>query len=109
MLHIIEKFDTLLLIFTLERDFALYFLRDFFPCIMIVVLSWVTFWINYKSTPARVSLGMLIPTTILFGTPFKLDCHPGHQISFLHTEAYFHDLFTFLSLTIFAKIFITDV
>ena len=107
MLHIIEKFDTLLLTFTLEQDFALYFLRDFFPCIMIVVLSWVAFWINYKSTPA--SLGMLIPTIILFGTPCKFDCHPGYQISFLQKEEYFHGLFAFSPLTIFAKIFIIDV
>ena len=103
VLHIIETFDTLLLTVTLDRDFALYFLRDFFPCVMIVVLSWVAFWINYKSTPARVALGMLIPNIIIFGTLSELDCHPGHQISLLYTEVYFHGLFAFYRSTIFAK------
>ena len=69
MLHIIETFDTLLLTLTLDRDFELYFLRDFLPCVMIVVLSWVAFWISYRSTPARVALGMLILTITLFSTP----------------------------------------
>lgn len=70
MLHVIETFDTLLLTLTLDRDFELYFLRDFLPCVTIVVLSWVAFWISYRSTPARVALGMLLILTItLFSTP----------------------------------------
>ena len=93
VLHIIETFDELILTLTLDRDFALHFLRDFLPCVMIVVLSWVAFWISYKSTPARVSLGMLAPSIILFDTPSELDCHPRHHINFLLTEAYFHYLF----------------
>ena len=34
----------------------------YIPCILIVILSWVGFWIDYRSTPARVALGI---TTVL--------------------------------------------
>lgn len=88
MLHVIETFDTLILTLVLDRDFALHFLRDFLPCVMIVVLSWVAFWINYKSTPARVSLGMLPLNIILLNTQSELQCHPGYQTNFLRTDLF---------------------
>ena len=58
-------YDTLQLKFRFYRFLALYFLRDFFPCILIVVLSWMTFWIDYSSTPARVAMGITTVLTIV--------------------------------------------
>ena len=34
------------------------------PCAMIVVLSWVGFWIDYRATPARASLAITTVLTI---------------------------------------------
>lgn len=59
------NFDTLQLKFRFYRYLAFYFLRDFFPCILIVVLSWMTFWIDYESTPARVAMGITTVLTIV--------------------------------------------
>ena len=58
-------YDTLQLKFRFYRYLALYFLRDFFPCILIVILSWMTFWIDYSSTPARVAMGITTVLTIV--------------------------------------------
>jgi len=60
-----QSFDTLLIEVELDRDFPVYFLRDFFPCILIVMLSWVSFWIDHKTTPGRVALGITTVLTIV--------------------------------------------
>jgi len=59
------NYDRLHIKFRLHRNLALYFMRDFFPIIMIVMLSWVSFWISYKSTPARVALGITTVLTVV--------------------------------------------
>lgn len=40
------------------------------PSILIVILSWVSFWINMESSPARVSIGLLtvLTTTTMSGS-----------------------------------------
>ncbi|XP_065657422.1 glycine receptor subunit alpha-2 isoform X3 [Hydra vulgaris] len=59
------NFTTLEVKFTLHRDFTLHFLRDFFPCILTVMLSWVSFYLSYKSTPARSTFGITTVLTIV--------------------------------------------
>lgn len=34
-------------------------IQTYIPCILTVVLSWVSFWINKDAVPARTSLGMI--------------------------------------------------
>ncbi|XP_070533087.1 glycine receptor subunit alpha-2-like isoform X2 [Ptychodera flava] len=48
--------------FYLEREVGYYILQAYLPSIILVVLSWVSFWISYEAAPARVALGV---TTIL--------------------------------------------
>jgi hypothetical protein len=48
--------------FQLERQFGFYLLQTYVPTILIVILSWVSFWINMEAVPARISLGV---TTVL--------------------------------------------
>ena len=45
--------------FVLKRDIGYFLIQTYIPSILIVILSWVSFWINPESTPARVSLGLL--------------------------------------------------
>ena len=64
------NFSSLTAIFHFKRDFGFYFLQEFIPTILVVALSWVGFWIDERSVPARVSLGIttvLAITTLIFG------------------------------------------
>ena len=50
--------------FLLTRRFEFYMIQVYIPSIMIVILSWVSFWIDIHAVPARVSLGLLTVLTI---------------------------------------------
>ena len=41
------------------RALGYYIIQIYIPSTLIVVLSWVSFWIDRTSAPARVSLGKL--------------------------------------------------
>ena len=55
-------FTCLQVSFTLGREIGFYLLQTYIPSTLIVVLSWVSFWISSDSVPARISLGV---TTVL--------------------------------------------
>lgn len=44
--------------FDLSRRMGYFTIQTYIPCILTVVLSWVSFWINKDAVPARTSLGM---------------------------------------------------
>ncbi|MCP9258684.1 Gamma-aminobutyric acid receptor subunit beta-2 [Dirofilaria immitis] len=44
------------------RSIGYFIFQTYLPCILIVMLSWVSFWINHEATSARVALGI---TTVL--------------------------------------------
>uniref|UniRef100_S4RAR3 Glycine radical domain-containing protein n=1 Tax=Petromyzon marinus TaxID=7757 RepID=S4RAR3_PETMA len=48
--------------FYLHRDMGYYLIQVYFPSCLLVIISWLSFWLSVESTPARVSLGI---TTIL--------------------------------------------
>ncbi|XP_066501902.1 gamma-aminobutyric acid receptor subunit gamma-2 isoform X3 [Hoplias malabaricus] len=48
--------------FELSRRMGYFTIQTYIPCTLIVVLSWVSFWINKDAVPARTSLGI---TTVL--------------------------------------------
>jgi len=50
--------------FHLERRLRAYVLSTFLPSLLVVLLSWVSFWIDLESVPARISLGILTMLTI---------------------------------------------
>lgn len=47
-----------------RRNINYYVMGLFVPSILIVVLSWVGFWIDKESTPGRVSLSLLTILTM---------------------------------------------
>ena len=81
-LYRLQKFATgsyprLSLQFLLKRNIGYFLLQTYMPCSLITILryvshkndsslmtqlSWISFWINYEATAARVSLGI---TTVL--------------------------------------------
>ncbi|CAK6442506.1 unnamed protein product [Pipistrellus nathusii] len=48
--------------FELSRRMGYFTIQTYIPCILTVVLSWVSFWIKKDATPARTALGI---TTVL--------------------------------------------
>ncbi|CAG0915268.1 unnamed protein product [Notodromas monacha] len=45
-----------------KREFSYYLIQIYIPCCMLVIVSWVSFWLDQNAIPARVSLGV---TTLL--------------------------------------------
>ncbi|XP_034297715.1 gamma-aminobutyric acid receptor subunit beta-4 isoform X2 [Pantherophis guttatus] len=48
--------------FRIKRNIGYFILQTYMPSILITILSWVSFWINYDASAARVALGV---TTVL--------------------------------------------
>ena len=43
----------------LVRDVGYFIIQFYVPSMLIVILSWVSFWLNVDASPARVSIGLL--------------------------------------------------
>ena len=52
------------------RSMGYYLIQIYIPSSLIVIISWVSFWLNRGATPARVSLGVttVLTMTTLIGT-----------------------------------------
>lgn len=53
------------------RSMGYYLIQIYIPSSLIVVISWVSFWLNRNASPARVSLGVttvLTMTTLMSST-----------------------------------------
>ena len=91
--------------FLLQRQLGYYILQEFIPTILIVALSWVGFWIDARSVPARVSLGIttvLAITTLMFGIQSSLP-RVGH-VKAIDVYLLGNFLFVFAALVEFAFI-----
>lgn len=55
-------YDRMSLSIKLNRSIGYFILQTYMPCLLITILSWVSFWINHEATAARVALGI---TTVL--------------------------------------------
>ena len=71
-------YQRLSLSFLLQRNIGYFVFQTYLPSILIVMLSWVSFWINHEATSARVALGEL-------STPFctlgDAECEPDAAFS----------------------------
>lgn len=47
-----------------QRHFEYYLINVYVPSLLIVILSWISFWIDIDAVPARISLGLLTVLTI---------------------------------------------
>lgn len=78
--------------FHLERQMGYYLIQMYIPSLLIVILSWVSFWINMDAAPARVGLGI---TTVLTMTTQSSGSRASlPKVSFQHKNGgkkyYFH-------------------
>ncbi|PAA69372.1 hypothetical protein BOX15_Mlig008197g1 [Macrostomum lignano] len=67
------NFSVLSVYFHLVRHTGFFIIQVYLPCSLLVVLSWVSFWINREATADRVSLGI---TAVLTLTTL---CHDSRQ------------------------------
>uniref|UniRef100_A0A182IXD7 Neurotransmitter-gated ion-channel transmembrane domain-containing protein n=1 Tax=Anopheles atroparvus TaxID=41427 RepID=A0A182IXD7_ANOAO len=56
----------LLVSFHLQRHMGNFLIQVYGPCVLLVVLSWVSFWLNREATADRVSLGITTVLTMTF-------------------------------------------
>uniref|UniRef100_A0A4W5QSN0 Neurotransmitter-gated ion-channel transmembrane domain-containing protein n=1 Tax=Hucho hucho TaxID=62062 RepID=A0A4W5QSN0_9TELE len=54
------SYPRLSLSFKLKRNIGYFILQTYMPSILITILSWVSFWINYDASAARVALGKTV-------------------------------------------------
>ena len=47
-----------------DRSMGYYLIQVYIPSILIVILSWVSFWLDPEAVPARISLGLLTVLTM---------------------------------------------
>lgn len=55
-------YNRLYIHFTLRRHIFFFLLQTYFPATLMVMLSWVSFWIDRRAVPARVPLGKFTET-----------------------------------------------
>ncbi|VDI63708.1 glycine receptor subunit alphaZ1-like [Mytilus galloprovincialis] len=58
------NYSTLSAQFDFRRNIGYYVVQMYIPTLLIVMLSWVSFWLNVNSVPGRVTLGVLSVLTI---------------------------------------------
>ena len=42
-----------------HRKFSVYFITTYFPSLLVVIMSWVTFWLDVTVVTPRISIGKL--------------------------------------------------
>ncbi|CAG2224278.1 GABRA [Mytilus edulis] len=52
--------------FNLRRHTGYFVINIFVPCMLLVILSWVSFWINREATSDRIALGTTTVLTMAF-------------------------------------------
>ena len=52
--------------FKLQRHMGNFVIQVYGPCVLLVVISWVSFWLNREATSDRISLGVTTVLTMTF-------------------------------------------
>ncbi|XP_070799829.1 gamma-aminobutyric acid receptor subunit rho-3 [Pituophis catenifer annectens] len=98
-------YNRLFINFALRRHIFFFVLQSYFPSMLMVMLSWVSFWIDRRAVPARVSLGIttvLTMSTIITGVSASMP-----QVSYIKAVdvyLWISFLFVFLSVIEYAAV-----
>ncbi|XP_061491598.1 gamma-aminobutyric acid receptor subunit pi-like isoform X1 [Rhineura floridana] len=82
--------------FELKRNILYFILETYVPSSLLVVLSWVSFWISQSSVPARICIGVttvLTMTTLMMGARASL---PNANCSIKAIDVYLGICFSFI-------------
>ncbi|CAL8399587.1 unnamed protein product [Boreogadus saida] len=92
-------YNRLYINFILRRHIFFFMLQTYFPTMLMVMLSWVSFWIDRRAVPARVSLGIttvLTMSTIITGVSASMP-----QVSYVKAvDIYLWSSFLFVFLSV---------
>jgi hypothetical protein len=55
-------YNYLLVDFTFNREFSYYLIQVYIPCVMLIIVAYLSFWIDIKETTIRILLCLM--TTI---------------------------------------------
>ena len=58
MLYFLGKFTCLEVVLKFKRRLGYYLFHTYVPTCLIVIMSWISFWIKPEAVPARVTLGV---------------------------------------------------
>jgi len=82
-----EMFSGLTATTIFRRRSMYYIFQMYIPCVCVVALSWVSFWINHEAVPARVALSI---TTVLTISYMRGNVNAGMpRVSYLKSIDYF--------------------
>ena len=56
-IFLVGTYSSLYVTFALKRHMGYFLINVYVPCSMLVILSWVAFWINREATADRIALG----------------------------------------------------
>ncbi|KAF2362961.1 Neurotransmitter-gated ion-channel transmembrane domain [Trinorchestia longiramus] len=77
----IGNYSCLVAEFSMQRSIGFYLVQLYLPTILIVVISWVSFWMDVDSVPGRTTLGV---TTLLTVSTKSSDIQEGlPQVSYV--------------------------
>ncbi|KAL2085859.1 hypothetical protein ACEWY4_019179 [Coilia grayii] len=92
-------YNRLYINFIMRRHIFFFMLQTYFPTMLMVLLSWVSFWIDRRAVPARVSLGIttvLTMSTIITGVSASMP-----QVSYVKAvDVYLWTSFLFVFLSV---------
>ncbi|XP_074158119.1 gamma-aminobutyric acid receptor subunit rho-3 [Sminthopsis crassicaudata] len=98
-------YNRLFINFVLRRHIFFFVLKSYFPAMLMVMLSWVSFWIDRRAVPARLSLGIttvLTMSTVITGASASMP-----QVSYIKAVDIYlwvSFLFVFLSVIEYAAV-----
>ncbi len=70
--------------FHLARQFGYYLLQAYIPSMLIVIISWLSFWIHKDAVPARITLG--VTTVLTMATQLQVSTQQGSPLLTLATQ-----------------------
>ena len=64
-----ENFSYIEVVFNLKREWSHFLLDVYLPSFLVIIVSWISFWMDITATPARITLG--VTTMLTFVTVAK--------------------------------------
>ena len=62
--YILGNYSCLVAQFHMKRSISFHLIQSYLPSILIVAISWVSFWMDIDCVPARVTLGVITLLTV---------------------------------------------
>ncbi|XP_018320575.1 glycine receptor subunit alpha-4 isoform X2 [Agrilus planipennis] len=99
------NFTCLAVVFTLRRRLGYHLFHTYIPSALIVVMSWISFWIKPEAIPARVTLGVTSLLTLATqNTQSQQSLPPVSYVKAIDVWMSSCSVFVFLSLMEFAVV-----